>query len=169
MERCRSLPAGRQESRGKSGQAATEFALMLPIAAAVIIAVFAVALTGVRGIVAQLAAVRAARVAAVFQDDLVANELYASLDPSIFRSHSFDIKAEAGGMRASNEIEAVLELNASSTAALANSAASSWFKRLAPLTPALPEDLRDTQLRGGDTPSPYCRAQGGYEACGWPE
>jgi len=158
-----------EESRGESGQAATEFALMLPIAAAIIISVFATALTGVRSIVAQHAAVRAARAAAVFQDSQISNELYASLDPSIFRANTFAIKAEAGVSRASNELEGVIELNASSNAALTRGAASSWFKRQSPVTPALPEGLNDAQLRGGDTPSPYCRVQGGYESCGWPE
>ncbi|MFA4974038.1 MAG: hypothetical protein WC683_15615 [bacterium] len=155
---------------GISGQVASEFVLMLPISAGIIITVLGMALSGVRGVVAQASAMRGARVAAVFQDDFVDDELYASLDPAIFGSNSFQITAEAGGMRTSNELEGIFELHASPNAALTSGPMNtSWFMRASPVTPALPEGLHDAQLRGGDTPSPYCRSDGGYEACGWPE
>lgn len=33
----------------------------------------------------------------------------------------------------------------------------------------LPRGLDDHVLRGGDTPSPYCVKDGGYQLCGYPE
>lgn len=37
--------------------------------------------------------------------------------------------------------------------------------KILPSIPALPPDLSNEILRGGDTPSPYCRASGGYRLC----
>ncbi|MBN1283564.1 MAG: hypothetical protein JXA24_07330 [Proteobacteria bacterium] len=149
---------------------AVEHALVLPAAVAIIVAVLGMAATGLRTVVAQHAAARAARVAAVFNDGLIGAELHASLAPSMFSAHSFDVIADAGGTRLSNEMEGILTLEAVSGAALSGGAAGSRsVVRKSPATPALPEGLGERVLRGGDTPSPYCRTEGGYSACGWPE
>lgn len=41
--------------------------------------------------------------------------------------------------------------------------------RIFPQQHALPAGLSDEELRGGDTPSPYCVNGENYEACGYPE
>ncbi|HQC50875.1 MAG: hypothetical protein BWY40_01261 [bacterium ADurb.Bin270] len=38
-------------------------------------------------------------------------------------------------------------------------------KKILPSLQALPPDLSNEILRGGDTPSPYCRSSGGYRLC----
>ena len=37
--------------------------------------------------------------------------------------------------------------------------------KIVPSMMALPPDLSNEILRGGDTPSPYCRSSGGYRLC----
>jgi hypothetical protein len=146
--------------RYNRGSLAVEFALILPLAALIIVSVIAMCLHGVRGIVAQLAATRAAGIASTFQQDgLIQGEIYAALPSNIFRAGSFEIKS-------AEENKPVLELSAFSNSALSGiSPGMSMLKRTSPITPALPPNLGNAVLRGGDTPSPYCRKEGGYAVC----
>jgi hypothetical protein len=149
------------------GTSAVEFTLVLPIAVLLIVAALGISLTGVRGIVTQLAAVRAARVASVFQDDLIDAELYAALPPVGFRGGLAEITGER---LISNELPGTLELIALPSGALdLERLRMSLLRRDAQVTPALPRGLNEGVLRGGDTPSPYCRDEGGYSVCGYEE
>lgn len=149
------------------GSSAVEFSLILPIAMLLIVASVALSLAGVRGIVAALASGRAARVASVFQDAFIGAELFAALPPELFRGGLFRIEGER---LISNELPGALSVGAVGNglfdSADLNMAA---FRREAPVVPALPRGLTDAELRGGDTPSPYCRTEGGYAVCGYPE
>lgn len=156
-----------REAMNNRGTSAVEFTLVLPIAALLIVAALGISLTGVRGIVAQLAAVRAARVATVFQDDLIDAELYAALPPTVFRGGLAEITGER---LISNELPGTLELIAAPSGALDfEGLRMSLLRRDARITPALPRALPNSVLRGGDTPSPYCRDDGGYSVCGYEE
>jgi hypothetical protein len=140
---------------------------MLPVAVLLIVAALGLSFTGVRGIVAQLAAIRAARVAGVFQDDLINAELYAALPPEAFRGGLAEITGER---LVANELPGTLELVAVPSGVLDFEGLSmSLLRRDAPITPALPRGLPDAVLKGGDTPSPYCRDDGGYSVCGYEE
>ncbi|MFH1830383.1 MAG: TadE family protein [Pseudomonadota bacterium] len=141
------------------GSAAVEFTLILPFAALVLISVFAMSFLGIRGIVAQLASMQAARVASTFQEEnLIQGQIYAALPPQLFRDGSFEIKG--------NEENAMLELSAFSNSALSGiSTSMSALKRTSPVTPALPPNLGNAVLQGGDTPSSYCRDGEGYNVC----
>ena len=159
-----------EESHGNRGQVVVEHVLVLPIALAMIISVVAFAALGTRGIVAQLAVMRAARVAAVFQEELVGGELYASLHPSLFGAHAFAFDDGSGASRRSNDIEGHVRIYAAPSDVLNGGATGvPSVTRSSPVTPALPEGLGDSALRGGDIPSPYCSSEGGYSACGYPE
>ncbi len=144
--------------KDKRGSSAVEFTLILPLSALIIISVIAMSLHGVRGIVAQLAAMRAARVASTFQDDeFIQGEVLAALPPHIFRTGSFQFKG--------SENNAMLELTAFSNSALSRIRGMSALKRVAPITPALPPNLGNAVLKGGDAPSPYCTDGEGYNVC----
>ncbi|MFH1029043.1 MAG: TadE family protein, partial [Pseudomonadota bacterium] len=80
--------------KNQSGQSITEFALILPFVFVLIFTVIEGSLTAMRTIAAKYAAVRAARVAAVYQRGLAGRELHASLSPLLFR----------GGVLSENEI-----------------------------------------------------------------
>jgi hypothetical protein len=149
------------------GASAVEFTLVLPIAVLLIAAALGISLTGVRGIVAQLAAVRAARVASVFQDDLIDAELYAALPPVGFRGGFAEISGER---LITNELPGTLEVIAVPSGVLDfEGLRMSLHRRDARITPVLPRGLNEGALRGGDTPSPYCRDDGGYSVCGYEE
>ena len=146
------------------GSTVVEFTLILPIVILAIIASVALSLTGVRGIVAQLAAIRAARVATVFQDEFIDYELYAALSPAIYRGSIFDIE---GARLVSNELPGRLAISAVPNSLLDfEGFGMNLIKRDAPIVPALPTNLSNATLRGGDSPSPYCRKGGGYSVCG---
>ena len=148
---------------------ATEFALTLPFAMAMIVAVVALAVFGVRGIAAQLAAQRAARQAALFQENVVQAELDGSLSPTLFRGGAFEIAGVSSVARPSNADEGTMRIGTLSNAALGHAARGfGAVFRAAPVVPALPAGLSDRVLREGDTPSPYCRNEGGYAVCGFP-
>jgi hypothetical protein len=149
------------------GISAVEFTLVLPVAVLLIVAALGISLTGVRGIVTQHAAVRAARVASVFQDDLINAELYAALPPEVFRGGLADITGER---LITNELPGVLELVAVPSGVLDfEGLRMSLLRRDAQVVPSLSRGLGDAVLKGGDTPSPYCRDDGGYSVCGYEE
>jgi hypothetical protein len=151
------------------GQMATEFVLTLPVAMALIVAVVAIAVFGVRGIAGQLAAQRAARAASLFQEDLAQVELDASLSTALFRDGAFEIAGVSNAARPSNAEEGTMRIGALSNAALGHAARGfGAVFRTAPIVPALPAGLGNSVLREGDTPSPYCRNEGGYAVCGFP-
>lgn len=148
--------------RSERGQSAAEFALVLPFALLLVLLVVEVALTGVRSVVATHAAYRSARVAEVYQAEHAEGELYAMLPPALFRG-GIVAPAAAGGE------ELAIEAAARPVARLAPLTPAAVVRRSASRGRALPDDLPESALRGGDTPSPYCREGGGYRACGYPE
>jgi hypothetical protein len=115
----------------------------------------------------QLAAHRAARAAALFAEGTASAEVSAALSPTLFRGGGFEIRAAGGGPRTSNEDEGRLFAGGRSNAAFAWRGMRSAF-RSSTLVPGLPAGLGECVLRRGDTPSPYCRADGGYTLCGHP-
>lgn len=146
----------------KRGVAIAEFVLVLPFVTLLILLIFEFGLLGIRSIVVQHAAFRAARVAEVYQKDHASQEVASVLPPVLLRD----------GMADSFEDRSSVAVTASSRF-LSNLFAlrpSFLIKRRAPLTFALPQGLSNTILRGGDTPSPYCGEEGeGYRVCGYPE
>ncbi|MFH0800024.1 MAG: TadE family protein [Pseudomonadota bacterium] len=142
------------------GQSLVEFAIVLPMALLLIFVVFEGALTGVRSAMAQHAAMRAARVSAVYQGDLADVELYAMLDRPLFR----------GGLTeasdASQPVKIVAVANSLINIPALGPARLLW--RESPRADALTPGLSDAVLQGGDTPAPYCNDSGGYRACDYP-
>ncbi|MFA4874670.1 MAG: TadE/TadG family type IV pilus assembly protein [bacterium] len=151
-----------------AGQVATEFVLVLPIAIFLIVAAVAMAVLAVRGIVAQSAAARAARFAAIFEEEMAGQEFGQALGREIFSAGAIEITGSGDGPRASNEVEGILNGYAFTNGALDISSATIVYRQ-SPVAPALPAGLGDRALRGGDTPSPYCLREGGYSVCGFPE
>lgn len=144
------------------GQSATELALILPMAILLILVVVEMALVGVRSISAQHAAFRAARVAKVYQGEYSESELFAMLDPALFRSGAIDSSGNlAGGV--------LVRAYSRPVAGLGPMAPASHIRRASPYAPALPAGFSDAVLRGGDAPSPYCRNGEEYGVCGYPQ
>ena len=148
--------------RSERGQSVAEFALVLPFALLMVAAVVETALVGVRSVVATHAAYRAPRVVEVHQPEHAAGELLAMLPPALFRGGSVAPAADGGEGLA-------IEAAARPAVRLSALAPATALRREAPQGKALPDDLPEATLRGGDTPSPYCREAGGYRACGYPE
>jgi len=144
------------------GQSATELALVLPVAVAMMAAVVEMALIGLRSISLQHAAFRAARVAEVYQEGYAPAELYAMLDPALFQASEI---SRPGGKAGDVLIGALSR----PIADLKTLVPGSVMFRSSPQGRSLPADLSDAVLRGGDTPSPYCVIDEGYGVCGYPK
>ncbi len=151
-----------------AGNVATEFVLVLPFAMLLIITVLGMAVLGVRAVAVQTAAMQAARKAATFQEDEAIHEFDRNLPENIFAGGAIDVRTTDGSARSSNEEEGVIEARALSNGAL-DLFSASIVRRQSPVAPALRAGLGERALGGGDTPSPYCAGEGGYEVCGFAE
>lgn len=165
VRKCLSLMTGKEK-----GQSAVEFVLVLPFAMLLIFTAVGLSISCVRGIVAHLATTRAARAMAMYDEGLAAGEMLALVTPPLFQDGSFEQLARDGSGRMGNEEEGVLEAYAISgrLMGLRSLTPADLVLRESPIVPALEAGLSDAVLRGGDTPSPYCRAGGGYGVCGYP-
>lgn len=152
----------------RNGQIVAEFSLVLPFILLMLLTVAGAALMGARSIVAELAASRGARVAKVFNDELVDYELCAMLEAPLFRGGISEQVGIDRRRRTSNDENGTLIVDAVSNPLIGirSLAPGGIIRRSSPISPALVPDLSDSALRG-DTPSPYCRGQGGYEVCGY--
>lgn len=147
---------GLAAGRWAGGQATPEFALVLPFAVLLILAVIEAALLGVRGAVAEHTAMRAARIASVYQEELADGELLAMLKAPLFRGGWVE-SSDPQGVRILAEAYPLTRLRAFEPAMI--------LRRKAPRADALPDGLSEAILRGGDTPAPYCKEGGNYNAC----
>lgn len=144
----------------EKGQTIAEFVIVLPVAAFLILAVTEMAFMGIRSIIAQHAAYRAARVAGVYQGEFSETEVNTKLPTILFYggqvtdTNSEDIKVETLS-------KMLFSIRALDPALV--------IRRSSPRIFALPEGLNTTVLREGDTPSPYCRYDEGYESCDFPQ
>lgn len=140
----------------------TEFVLVLPLLLALILCAVETAALGVRGIIAEHAAYRAARVAEVHQGEHAADEVVAMLHPVFFKGSATDVGGDGDdAVTVDAASRPFIDLSALAPADV--------LRRRAPKSAALPDQLSDVVLQGGDTPSPYCRAEGSYRVCGYPE
>ena len=140
------------------GVGAVELVLALPYVIILIFTVVGIAFLCARGEIAQLGAIRAARVAKVFKYEQTDNELLAMLTPQLFRGGSTQLS--------------LIDLNGRLTATTRQRGLhaleySGDIVRGSAFVPALNSGLSDRTLRGGDSPSPYCRDVGGYRVCGF--
>ncbi len=147
--------------RGQRGNSIAEFAMVLPFAAMAVFTVVEASLMGFRSVAAQHGAFRAARVAEVYQGEFADAEFYAMLHPAVFRG-GISRPSEAG------RDEMAVEALSRPIARLRALSPAEMIRRVSPQGRALPAGLSNEILRGGDTPSPYCAAEGGYYACGYP-
>lgn len=146
------------------GQMAVEQAMLLPAALAVLIAALGIMLILLRGVIAHAGAGRAARAAAAFDDAGAQREFVASLPPQLF------LGGLAGMQRArgNNDVERTMQAAGAANNAL-TLPGGTVVAREAPAVPVLVPGLSDAVLQGGDTPSIYCRSEGGYRICGFSE
>ncbi len=142
--------------KSRRGVGVVELALVLPIAIALIFTALGVAFLCARGEIVQLGAIRAARVAKVFKEDRVDEELLAMLNPQLFYGGSTEISSAGSGEKltatARSRMFHMLEYGGN-------------VVRESAIVPALSGGLSDRILTGGDSPSPYCRDEGGYSVC----
>lgn len=145
-----------------SGQSAVEFALVLPFFFLLIFALLEAGLVGIRSVMATGVAHEAARTSALFEDPEEGGGAVAMLSPSLFRAGRISLDADAPG-------RVSVEADARALFELTPLRPASRITRGVPWTGALRPGLSDALLRGGDTPSPYCREGEGYRACGYPK
>jgi len=148
-----------------NGQSVVEFVMILPILLIIMISVFGITKLCIRGELVDLATSRAARAGRFFDDQLVARELYAILTPEFSNRGWIEWSDGAGNVRLRNwdvgklNVHEIFDSNLLPTASL--------IKKGNAVVPALVKDLSDDVLRGGDSPSPYCRDGEGYAICGY--
>ncbi len=144
--------------RGRRGMQLVECALVLPFVLLLIALPGALALLGVRGELVALGAHRAARVDAVGQGAFARSELLAMLPPQLFSNAG--VRSATGSIAAEGTLRPIVRTIVSERAPV--------LTRTSARRSALPDGLSNPILRGGDSPSPYCTAEGGYRLCGYP-
>lgn len=150
------------------GQAATEFALAIPILALFLLTFMAISAMCIRGEIASLAAAEAARAASVYQEGDVADALRYANPRILSNAMSLELVSTRGGGRAQNwegALAAVVEQNGRPYFGITS--VKGGVRRTLPTASALTPDLSDEILSGGDSPSPYCRCMEGYCVCGF--
>lgn len=148
-----------------------EFALILPFILMLVLVAIGVAALCVRGEVLSFAASRAARVAKVYQEDLVALELYATLTPEFVNRVSLVWSDSDGAERIPNWDDGTASIyeRVNGAASFGALGYGRVIKRMNPVRSSLVPALSNGVLQGGDAPSPYCVSDEGYTVCGYPE
>lgn len=153
----------------QTGQVAVEFALATPVLALFVLTFLAISAMCIRGEVASLASIEAARAAGVYRQEAVANRLRSANHPQVLsNAMSLRFISSQGGERGRNwddSFAMVVDHNNRPYFGITN--VKGGIRRASPATSALIPDLSDGILNGGDSPSPYCRCMEGYCLCGF--
>lgn len=139
------------------GQAVVESTIVLPILIAMVVAVIAAALHGMRICIGQLAASEAARVGSMYEMRYMDDEASRVAPKYLFSSISTNSIADSVKLKLMPRpiINSSIEVGAHP------------IEGVAGIVSVLPPDLSDDILRTGDAPSPYCRSGGSYIRCGY--
>ncbi|MBT3182302.1 MAG: pilus assembly protein [Deltaproteobacteria bacterium] len=159
---------GKSMKRLKSkGSTAVEMAMLMPFIVVLMLSIVGVSSLCVKGYLISLSAFRIARAEKVFQGSVATKgELYAMLTPDFSGGIDVDWFGTDGSKRVENWNFGRLRVEVS-PGGLPAIVSADRLTRYAPVAPALPKNLTDVALGGGDTPSPYCRDGTGYYVCGY--
>ena len=149
-----------------NGSTAVEMAMVMPFIALLILSTIGISSLCVRGNIVTLFAFRAARAEKVFQGDMAKGDLYAMLTPDFTGEIEVDWYESDGMKRMKNWNFGRARVEIANATSPGNLSVVK-LSRESPLTPALPKNLSNLVLNGGDTPSPYCRDGLGYSVCGY--